>query len=117
MSEYIPMYHAVAEIMIITSNRVPRSAGNINHIPPPSFLGGMRVPVTCSRFVFHTKFVCSVCLYEANKHSFRMLNLLLFCFFSFLHACLLWWSIGDDVFADLFLTMLNTVRRFKEFAV
>lgn len=37
MSEYIPMYHAVTEIMIITSNRVPRSAGSINHISPPLF--------------------------------------------------------------------------------
>lgn len=60
MSEYIPMYHAVTEIMIITSNRVPRSAGSINHIFPPSFPEVRRVPFIRSGFVFHSKCVCSV---------------------------------------------------------
>lgn len=76
MSEYIPMYHAVTEIMIITSNRVPRSAGSINHIFFPAFPEGMHVPLIRSGFVFHSKCVCSVskmlcdCLHEANKHLF-----------------------------------------------
>lgn len=87
MSEYIPMYHAVTEIMIITSNRVPRSAGSINHIFLPLFLKACMFPsyvvglffIQCVWSV--SKMICD-CLYETNKHFFKTLNF----FFFFLHT-------------------------------